>query len=728
MPQAGGVKEQRGDKFYIVATASFLDPHRLIIKDGETFGVFERFGDIIPMGKREQGLYHEGTRFLSRYELTINGNRPLFLSSNVDEDNIFITVDLTNPDMRMKGTLEMKRDTVHIMRSRLISTASCLEHIRLRHFGENPVDFAVDLAFDADFYDIFEVRGMKRKARGKLLPPQMKRNRLSFVYKGLDGITRETQMNFSRPPSNIGDKNRRVSFKVRLQPGKTEDIHFTISCVLSKGPLPPPMKFEEARKKARQKITRVKKESVDIDTSNEQFNQSVKQSLSDIRMMLTQTEYGLYPYGGIPWYCTPFGRDALVTALETLWLDPALPKGVLRYLAAKQARDFDKDKEAEPGKILHEKRSGEMANLNEIPFSLYYGSVDSTPLFVMLAAAYYKRTGDAELIKGLWDNIEMALLWMDNYGDPDGDGFLEYTGSRKGLINQGWKDSADSVFHKDGSFPRPPVALCEVQGYAYAAKLGGAELAALAGKTNFAEKLRREAEELRKNFDAQFWDEQMGAFVLALDGDKKPCRVMASNAGQVLYSGIAYPKRAAVMAEKLINEPMFSGWGIRTLSAKEVRYNPISYHNGSVWPHDNALIAAGLARYRLREQFVKVFGGMFEASLYMEFQRLPELFCGFHRRKGQSPTLYPVACTPQTWASGALILMLQASLGIEFEPENNKIIFNHPTLPEFVNRVQLKNLSVTPKKSIDIQIRRFGESVTTEVMRKPADVIITVFK
>ncbi len=714
------------DKFYIVATSSILDPHRLIIKQGETFGVFSRFGDILPFGKGEQGLYHEGTRFLSKYLLEINGLRPLFLSSNVDEDNIFLTVDLTNPDL-YKGDRELlKRDIVHIMRSRLLFDNCCLEYIRLRNFGRDATArLDIELEFEADFADIFEVRGMKRKRRGRQFPPEAGREEISLSYEGLDGVFRRTLIKFSAPPDEI-KAGRKAVFKKDLNPGETDTFFLTIS--YSTGKYKRPVTFRQACAKAQKRALDFRETATGIHTSNDLFNESVKKAVSDIMMMLTVTPQGVYPYGGIPWYATVFGRDGIITALQCLWIKPEIARDVLKYLAATQAHELDRKRAAEPGKIIHESRKGEMAALGEIPFGAYYGSVDSTPLFLVLAGAYLKRTGDLELVREIWESIELAVLWMEKYGDVDGDGFLEYIPHKEGLANQGWKDSCDSVFHKDGTFPEGPIALCEVQGYAYAAKREIAEIAAALGKKDLSRKLSGEAGRLKENFDRSFWDAGLGSYVLALDGNKKPCRVLASNAGHALFTSIARPERAGMVAGKLTSDSMFSGWGIRTLSSRELPYNPMSYHNGSVWPHDNSIAAAGFSRYMLKEHFVKVFTGIFEASLFMEFQRLPELFCGFHKRKGQPPTLYPVACAPQTWASGALLLLLQTSLGLEFDPKNSRLLMKAPVLPEFFEWVRLKNLLVAPGLPVDLNIRRYKESVSVEVEKRAPGVSITVYK
>lgn len=721
MPEISRIK----DEYYIVATSSIVDPYRLILKDGDLFGVFDRFGDILPVGKNEQGLYYKDTRFISYYELKINSLRPLFLSSNIDEDNILLTVDLTNPDIYSRDKLLMKRDSVHIMRSRLLQEQNCLEYIRLKNFGNNTIEFNLEITIDADFHDIFEVRGLKRKKRGVLFPSWYRDGEFRLSYKGLDDIKRITSIKFKKVPDVI--KNNTFSFKIKLRPSATEQLYILISC-FEQEEKNFFINYNEAIKKSYKKLNKKNINCAEIYTSNEQFNESIKRSLSDINMMLTKTKFGYYPYGGIPWYCNPFGRDGIITAIESLWIRPEIAKGVLKYLSALQSKDFDPKKVAEPGKIIHEVRAGEMARLNEIPFGLYYGSVDSTPLFLMLAGAYWSRTGDTNLIKELWRNIEAAISWIDNYGDIDKDGFLEYVSDKKGLRNQGWKDSQDSVFHKDGTLAEGPIALCEVQAYVYAAKKEISKLAQIMGDTNLSKRLLDEAEILRDRFNKIFWDDEIDSYILALDGNKIPCRVVTSNAGHALFAGIADSIKATKLAKTLISDKVFSGWGIRTVSADEKCYNPMSYHNGSVWPHDNALIAFGLSSYGLKEHFLKVFSGIFDISLFMEFQRLPELICGFHRRKGVPPTLYPVACSPQTWSAGSLIFMLQASLGISFEAKEGKIIFKQPVLPQFLDNVHIKNLTVTKDSSIDLLIRRYGEDVTIEVLQKPKDISILIIK
>ncbi len=717
--------ESAKDRYYISASAVMVDPRRMILKDDDLFGLFDRYGDIIPYGNNDTGLYYGGVRHLSSYELRIEGRRLLFLSANVDEDNIVLNVDLTNPDRYVKEKLVLNKDAVHVMRSRVFLKDTCYEMLSLRNFSSVEARFDIELAVEADFRDIFEIRGIKRKARGQVLPPNRRSNGLDLSYQGLDRIKRVTSVTTMRRPDSVQDDG--IGFQIALEPAGREDIYIAIDCSSElHGGIA--VSFSEAVTERRHKIDVLERSSAGMLSSNERFNDSTKRSLSDINMMLTETDGNLYPYGGIPWYCTPFGRDGLITALECLWIKPQVAKGVLAYLARTQAHELDPAKAAEPGKILHEARQGEMAALNEIPFGLYYGSVDSTPLFLMLAGAYWKRTGDDDLIRELWPAIKRSIGWLEQYGDPDGDGYLEYTPHREGLRNQGWKDSQDSVFHADGMLAEGSIALCEVQGYSYAAKKRTAAIAKFMGEEELASRLLTEAQRLREQFNRDFWDDELGCFVLALDGQKKPCRVMASNAGHALFSGIAEPQKALQVVRLLTSARMFSGWGVRTLAEGEVRYNPMSYHNGSVWPHDNAMIAWGISFYGLKEAFLRIFTGMFEASLTMEANRLPELFCGFPRRKRAAPTHYPVACSPQTWASGSLLFMLQASLGMSFDAESNMVVFRNPVLPGFLSKIYLTNLMVSRGKTVDLTINRYAEGVTVEIMRKSKGVSVLTYK
>ncbi|WP_144861298.1 amylo-alpha-1,6-glucosidase [Mesorhizobium sp. J18] len=712
-------------QFFIPAAASLQERRPRTLKHGDTFAVFDHNGDAISGPGSPEGLFHRDTRYLSHLYLTIDGQRPLLLSSTLRDDNATLTCDLTNPDLfDSGGQLVVEHDLLHLRRSRFLWDGVCHERLAVRNFDEHRRQVKVEISFAADFADLFEVRGMHRERRGDMQTPEIGSDHIVLAYVGLDGRRRATTLRFDPIPHEISADH--ATFLFDLEPRQARIVVIEIACDrVTAGPLR--RSFGAALRKARQALRSSSARAAGIETSNEIFNEAVRRSISDLYMLITDKPEGPYPYAGIPWFSTVFGRDALITALETLWLHPAIARGVLSHLASKQATDIDPATDAEPGKILHEVRYGEMAELREVPFRCYYGSIDSTPLFVMLAGAYLDRTGDIVTLRRLWPSIEAALDWIERFGDRDGDGFLEYgRQTDDGLINQGWKDSHDSVFHADGTLAKGPIALAEVQAYAYGAWRAAAAIARALGLTDRVAGFENRARVLRAAFDEAFFDEQLGTYVLALDGEKKPCRVRASNAGHTLLTGIAHPDRAAVLAKVLMASTSFSGWGVRTLATTEARYNPMSYHNGSVWPHDNALIAAGLARYGFKREAARIFEGLFAASTYIDLRRLPELFCGFARQHTRGPTFYPVACAPQAWAAGAPLYMLQSCLGLGFDPSPVQITFDEPMLPEFLGDVTIRNL-VLDGGSADITLRRSGSQVVVDVLdrRGPVRVVTT---
>jgi len=710
--------------FYIPSTAAIATQYSHVLKQSDSFAVLDPFGDIQAIGPTLEGLFFEDTRYLARLALTVDGVRPLLLSSTVTEDNAMLSSDLTNPDLVEGGRLRLPRDTVHILRSTVLGDDALFQMLELRNFGTASTEFRLGLIFDADFADMFEVRGSVRPRRGDRLPDEQGAAGPVLLYRGLDGVTRETAFEFAPSPASVGA--HAVQWAIDLPPDGTQVIRIAMRCTRD-GYAPRAKSYEASLFAAAGRVADRKSRAVDIYTSNESFNDWLNRSRADLDMLVSETPQGLYAYAGIPWFSTTFGRDGIITALECLWVDPTLAAGTLRFLAANQATMLDAKADAEPGKILHETRKGEMAALGEVPFARYYGSIDSTPLFIMLAAAYYARTGDLDLVRALWPNIEAALGWMTEYGDIDGDGFLEYSRqSVNGLTNQGWKDSADSVFHDDGRLAEAPIALAEVQAYAHAAYRGAAALAVALGHVGRAAALNERADRLQQRFEAAFWIETLGTYALALDGDKRPCRVRASNAGHVLLGGLAAPERAAQVADLLMGKDFFSRWGIRTIASGEARYNPLSYHNGSVWPHDNGLIAMGFAQYGLKQPLLGLLTGLFDAVLFLELRRLPELFCGFERRPGSGPTAYPVACMPQAWSSATVFAMLGAALGISFDAEARQIRFAQPVLPPWLSEIKLINLTLGDA-SADLVLRRSKDSVALDVLRRQGavDIVLT---
>ena len=561
-------------------------------------------------------------------------------------------------------------------------------------------------------------------------PPSLETHSVLLSYVGLDKKERGTRLHWyvqGESSTLMKLTPSELFFDVKLEFQKVIEVFLQYIFISGKRQAPT-FSHAEALKQVSKDHEAVQKGDCLVSTSSDQFNDWINRSYADIHMMTSKLPEGFYPYAGVPWYSTVFGRDGILTALFYLWINPKMARGVLSHLAAYQAKELDPVKDAEPGKILHESRQGEMAKLNEIPFGLYYGSIDSTPLFVILAGAYYERTGDLEMIQSLWPNIESAMKWIKEYGDKDGDGFVEYERKHStGLKNQGWKDSENAIFHKDGSLVEGPIALCEVQGYVYDALKKASTMATALGHFDLAHQYFTDAQSLQNKFLKAFWADEISMYVLALDGEKRQCQVRSSNAGHCLFSGIASDEHAKEMAKVLSGKDFFTGWGIRTISTQELLYNPMSYHNGSVWPHDNAIIAAGFSRYGFHNLALKLTCSFFDASLFLDLHRLPELFCGFNRRVAEGPTLYPVACLPQSWASASVFFLLQVTLGLSIDSLKEKISFQHPILPEFLQEVTIKNITVG-KSQADIILQRQGKDVSINVSSRKGPVEIIVRK
>lgn len=676
---------------------------RFTLKDRDTFLLADALGDI--QGK-DDGLFTNDTRMLSRFELSVAGRRPSSLGAAINHDNTLFTAHLTNRPLAAPGELAIPQGTIHIERNRVLWRSRLYERLTLTNFGERDAELPLLFFYAADFADIFEVQGTVRKARGEQLPARTANQTVRLSYRGLDDVVRTTYIEFSLAPLTISATQ--AEFKLQLRRGERAELSLEIGA--EEQDAPSSQRFSSAVADVAADMQQRLSQGASISTSGRLFDQWVDRSRADLALLTTALPTGPYPYAGIPWFATQFGRDAIITALETLWLNPQLAAGVLSFLASTQATEESAFRDSQPGKIMHETRRGEMAALQEVPFGRYYGGVDTTPLFVMLAGAYERRTGDRALVDRIWDALVAATGWIERRLAASPTGFLDYArGENTGLVNQAWKDSHDSMFQDDGRFPKGPLAVVEVQGYAYAALRSMSELANRRGDSARGAEWLRKAEALRAAIEERFWVPQMHYYAIAIDGDGTPCRVYASNAGHLLYCGVPSDERAALVAAQLMSSRFSSGWGIRTLAEREPRYNPMSYHNGSIWPHDTSVCAAGISRYGGRGNVAQILNDIFETANQFGM-RLPELFCGFPRTAGQGPTPYPVACLPQAWSSASVFLLLQACLGIEVDGERQEVHVTRPMLPIDIESLAIRGLPVRGA-TIDLDFHRIGEEV-----------------
>ncbi len=709
----GGMKEPAGLPFVVTE----VPRNTLTIKEGEYFLYTFEDGEMRSGNQAGLGLYYRDTRYLSVWETRINELAPMLLTSSSDE--VYLSyIHLCNPDIEEEGRVVVPQNSINIRKTRIVQ-AGLRENIFIKNYHIERVSFTLSIKLGADFSDIFEVRGMRRPARGRLHNPKTRGNHLIFSYRGLDDMERSTVVEFGVRPHRmeLGRSQAVMYYDITLEPNEVQALEFDIF-PLEEGQDPVRGDFEAIRAGLSASYEEWMAGCTRISSDNQIFNLLLTQGMKDLRALHTRTQYGNIMVGGIPWYAAPFGRDALITGFQMLMVRPSVARNALRFLARFQGNEVNDWRDEQPGKILHEIRQGEMARCREIPHSPYYGTVDATPLYIILACEYLRWTNDLEFWREIEPNIMAALQWMERYGDMDGDGFIEFIRrSPGGLSNQYWKDSWDSLRRWDGSIPEPPIATVETQAYAfYARRRLGAILSEL-GRPEEGAQLARQSEQMRQRFEETFWDEDEQFYIIGLDGRKQPLRIISSNGGHALFTGLPAPERARKVIDRLLSPEMYSGWGIRTLSEDAGYFNPMNYHNGTIWPHDNAIILRGMKRYGEDRGVLTVINGLFEAATRMDYMRMPELFCGFSRARLDYPVIYPTACSPQAWSAAAIFLMVQTMLGLSADAPKRTLYVNRPILPEWLTRVEIRDLAVGDEH-IDLLFRRESEGTNFSVLRK----------
>jgi glycogen debranching enzyme len=717
-----------GSDFYVLASALASRRVSRVLADGQSFAVFDIGGDILDYPLEALGFFHRDTRYLSHFELRIDRNTPYFLNSYLSDDKARLRVNLTNPDLKAEGRIKLPRDQIQIERSWVLADTMLVHRLSVRNYAETPLQIPLEFFFAADFADIFEVRGIERKRHGGHLDPAVEKGVVRFSYDGLDGVRRFTEVAFDTMPQALSAD--RAFFLVGLARGETATLEARIAGgtereVMRRRPALA-TDFASALAARRSEIEEAQTGWARISASDKLFDSLLTRSQADLTSLISRTTDGTFMMAGIPWFATLFGRDSIITTLAVLPFNPTVAALTLRTLARMQGSQIDEAREEQPGKIVHEIRAGEMAATGEIPFGRYYGSIDSTPLFLWLYGRCVATTGNLALAEALWPSAERALEWIERWGDRDGDGYVEYMRKTpQGLANQGWKDSFDAISHANGELATAPIALAEVQGYVFAAYVSIADVAARLGHSEIASRLVERAASLKEAFSRDFWLEPERTVALALDAEKQPCRVMASNAAHCLATGLLDPDQAAALSERLLADEMFSGWGMRTLGANERRYNPMSYHNGSVWPHDNAIAAMGLARYGNRRGALRILQGLFDAAVRMETASLPELFCGFPREPRPGPVPYPVACYPQAWSAASVFMILQGILGLEVRGFEQRVVIDSPKIPAWLDWLRIEDLKVGDS-FVSLFLRCTEDKVITEVLDKRGSVTVEV--
>ncbi len=733
-----------------IQTGSVLE--RAVLKEGQIFLVTDRAGDIKALNLEGHGLYYRDTRHLSLFEMDITGTR-LTLLSAAGELNFMSNLQFANDTLLgQRGEVLAEPRTISIRRNRFLHDG-LHERLGLLNYNPHPVRVTVRLTFGSDFRDMFEVRGYftsETPEFGELLPLDVQPDGVLLGYRGRDGVERHTRVSFSPAPSSIeilNDRLRRLNpseklpgldewidpraegrvvppiaaavFDLDLPPMESRSI--TLEIVPSEATHPPMTRagMDAAFVGIRDSYSSWRSAATSFETDHDLFDQLLRRALHDLRLLIDDIDGNLVPTAGIPWFAVPFGRDSLITSMQALPLRPEVAASTLRFLASLQGKECNDFRDEEPGKILHEVRMGELSKLGRVPHTRYYGSVDSTPLFLITLGEYVDWTGDLELVRELLPNAAAALRWIDEYGDLDDDGFLEYqTRSTAGMRNQGWKDSFDSASHRDGTLAEPPIALAEVQAYAYGARKAMADLFGLLGQPERERELQAAAERTRQLFVQRLaLDDELGPFwAMGLDRDKRPIETVTSNPGHALWTGLLTGEQARMTAERLVQDDMLCGWGLRTLSSRARSFNPMSYHNGSIWPHDNGLITLGMKRAGADAAALEVANQVFEAGLRFPSARLPELWCGFSRdrRYHSTPAQYPVSCSPQAWAAGSAFMLLQALLGLEVNARAGSLRLR-PQLPNWLGRVSVRRLRVG-SHAVDFDVVREGHRVLVDVL------------
>ena len=677
-----------------------LGTDAIAILEGRTFMFSDALGDVPPGSIG--GLLHDDTRFLSCWKLTVGGKPLSPLKSRV-VDYYSAAFFLTNPDLP-----GLRANTLSIRRFRFVG-GGLHEQLVVYNAATEPVRLQMRLAAGADFADLFEVKSVVRDRSARIdvehdevegglhfhyeVPGFLAETNVAVVRSGVvervnPATATETAMDTQVLPTIEGDD---LVWDVELPSRSALVVVLRVTVRVNDRTLEPIHEgFGEEQELAEGALTSWLAEVPRFESDSALLQQAFDTSVVDLAALRISGEFGgesfVLPAAGLPWFMTLFGRDTLITAIQSLWVGPELARGALHLLGALQGTKVDDFRDEEPGKILHEVRSGELTVLGEKPHSPYYGTNDATPLYLVLMSEYWRFSGDDDFVRARWPNVLAALGWIDRFGDRDGDGYVEYqTRSSQGLGNQCWKDSWDGVQFSDGQIPYLPIATAEIQGYVYDAKLRIAEMAErLMADQALAARLRKEADELRDRFNRDFWNEARGGYyVIGLDGDKRQIDSMTSNMGHLLWSGIVPEERAATVAGQLMSDDLFSGWGVRTISRADAGYNPIGYHVGTIWPHDNSIVAMGLARHGFRDEANRICLALLEASSFSD-ARLPEAFAGFDRGVGRFPVPYPTACSPQAWATGAPFVFIKVMLGLD---ASDGSVMLDPHVPSELGRV-----------------------------------------